>query len=310
MANQTAWVIHHGEPSPSYNSTTMLAAFAAKQVQARLIDFNMLSLVEDSLILGQEVLSPPDFAVFVNQTHTVLGSSFLKERNDILDKLDSFENITFANSPLAHAAAANKITVYKKLIDAGISLPKTEFVNADAESSILQLMLDRIGQFPVVVKYPFGFESMAVRICYEIDELKAAIEQLKTEASIKVNTVILQEYVSAAEAAMFCVRVVGDQIFTRMFLGSPYGVSSFKSIVSYGRQQMPCKTVDSIKQIATAVTSTLNLDAARIDMFLTGDGIKVCDVNSIGSFLPTDQTHNIKVGELITDLLIRKKQEG
>lgn len=311
MVSQTAWVLHHGEPSPSYNSTSMLAAFAAKQIQARLIDFNTLTLSSnDDILLGQETLTPPDFAVFVNQTHTVFGSSFFAERNAILEKMESFENTTFANLPLSHAKAANKNITYKRLSDADVSIPKTEFIGADPESTDLQLMVDRVGGYPVVAKFPFGFESMAVKICYDIDELKTAIQELKAEAIIKINTIILQEYISSAEAAMFCVRVVGNQIFTRMFLGSPYETASFKSIISYGRQQMPCKTIDSVRQTATAVTNTLQLDAVRIDMFLTDEGIKVCDVNSIGSFLPTDQTHNISVGELIVDLLIQKKQEG
>lgn len=308
MTARTAWVIHHSEPTPSYNAVTMLAAFASKNINAQLINFNALELANNNLSLNNVVLTPPDFAVFINQTHTILNYEMFEETNSKLDKLESFENTTFANSPLAHAAAANKINAYKRLIDAGVELPKTEFVDANPDSPALPLMVERIGGFPIVVKWPFGFESMAVKICYDMDSLKTTIQELKSAASIKINTVILQEYVSSAEAAMFCVRVVGDQIFTRMFLGSPYDTSSFKSIVSYGRQQMPCETIDAIRQAVLDIKSVLGLDAARIDMFLTDDGVKVCDVNSIGSFLPTDQTHNVNVASLITELVIQKKQ--
>lgn len=308
MTAKTAWVIHHDEPTPSYNSVTMLAAFASKNIDAQLINFNALKLANNNLLLNNTVLTPPDFAVFVNQTHTVLNFNLFEECNGLLDKLESFENTTFANSPLAHATAGNKIITYRKLIDAEVKLPTTEFVDATPDSPALPLMVERIGNFPIVVKWPFGYESMAVKICHDMDSLEATIQELKSAASIKINTVILQEYVSSAEAAMFCVRVVGDQIFTRMFLGSPYDTSSFKSIISYGRQQMPCETIEPIRQAALAVKNTLGLDAVRIDMFLTDDGVKVCDVNSIGSFLPTDQTHNVSVADLIAELVIQKKQ--
>ena len=94
-----------------------------------------------------------------------------------------------------------------------------------------------------------------------------------------------------------------------MFLGTPYQTSSFKSIISFGRQQLPCVTIDPIRQAAMSVMNTLNLSSARLDMFLTDNGVKICDVNALGSFLPTDQTHNIFVADLIADLVIKKSLE-
>lgn len=310
MSTKTAWVIHHSESTPSYNSATMLNAFASRDIDAQLINYNALNLANNNLILNDTVLASPDYAVIVNQTHTLLNSPSFEVRNSILEKLQSFENTTFANLPRDHAGAANKISVYRKLSDANISLPKFEFVDTAPDSPNLPYMVERIGNFPIVVKWPFGFEGMAVRLCHDMDELKAAIQELKAAAVIKVNTVILQEYVSGAESAMFCVRVIGDDIFTRMFLGSPYGTSSFKSIVSLGRQQLPCETIEPVRQAAMSVMSILNLNSARMDMFLTDEGIKICDVNCIGSFLPTDQTHNIRVADLIADMVIKKKDEA
>lgn len=309
MTKKTAWVIHHSEPTPSYNSVTMQAAFTSRDIDVRLIDFNALKLVDNNITHNDNIIAPPNFATIINQTHTILNSPAFEDRNGILEKLESLVHTTFINTPLSHAAAANKINVYQQLNNANIPHPKTEFVDTTPDSPALPLMVERVGGFPVVVKYPFGFESMAVKICHDMDDLKNTIQELKAAALIKISTVILQEYVDSAEAAMFCVRVVGDEIFTRMFLGTPYQTSSFKSIISFGRQQLPCVTIDPIRQAAMSVMNTLNLSSARLDMFLTDDGVKVCDVNALGSFLPTDQTHNIFVADLIADLVIKKSLE-
>lgn len=310
MANQTAWVIHHFELEPSYNSATVLRAFTNKNIDAFHIDFEKLKLNNNTITHNNEVITAPDFVVFVNQTHTVLNSPFYEEKNKIVQKLASLTSTTFINDPLRHVEAANKIITYQKLQDAGIPIPKTEFVSADPDSPALPLMVERIGNFPIVVKYPLGFESEAVKLCQDIDEIKAAIQELKTKATTIVGTIILQEYVESAEAVMFCVRVVGNQVFTRMFLGSPYGERSFKSFVALGRQQLPCETPDMIRGVALDTVAALSLDSARMDMLLTADGIKVIDVNSLGSLLPTDQTHNIRVADLIVDLAIKKRAEA
>lgn len=310
MAGQTAWVIHHFETEPSYNSATTLRAFANKNINALHIDFEKLKLNNGTFTYNNEVVTAPNFIVFVNQTHTILNSPFYEEKNKIVQKLDSFTSTTFINEPLRHVEAANKIITYQKLQDAGVPIPKTEFISADPDSPALPLMVERIGEFPIVVKYPLGSESEAVKLCQSVDEIKAAIQEFKSNTTTIVGTAIIQEYVESAEAVMFCVRVVGDQVFTRMFLGSPYGERSFKSFVALGRQQLPCETPDMIREVALNTVAALGLDSARMDMLLTPDGIKVIDVNSLGSLLPTDQTHNIRVADLIVDLAIKKRAEA
>jgi glutathione synthase/RimK-type ligase-like ATP-grasp enzyme len=308
---KTAWVIHHSEPSPSYNSSEMIKAFEKKNVAARLIDFNKLNISSDNnMMYDSQSIAAPDFGVITNQTQSVHGSpSATKEKKDVLLKLESLQGTTFVNSPIAHADCANKNIVYQKLRAAGVPYPKTEFVSTTANDDTLALMIERIG-FPLVVKNPVSFESSGVSLCHNYDDVKAEIQELESKAIFRIGSMILQEYIRSPNTAMFCVRVVGDQVFVRMFLYSPYDTSAFKSFVSLGRQQLPCIAPPPIAEAAKSAVHALGLHTARLDMFLTDNDARVIDVNALGSLLPTDQTHNIHIADLIVDLALQKSLEN
>ncbi len=303
---KTAWIIHHSEPSPSYNSSELVRAFTEKNVQVSLIDFNKFAITDDLLTYDREILDEPNYAVFANQTLTILGAAAYAERNNILEKLSAFANTTFINKPLAHAATSNKIVVYQKLNSAGIPYPTTEFIDANPEPDVLSLMIGRVGEFPIVVKHPISFESAGVELCDDADSAVAAIDRLRTNSLVKIGMFVLQEYIRNPDTAMYCVRVVGDQVYTRMFLFTPYDTSAFKAFVSLGRQQLPCETPEVIRDAVMATMSVLGLDTARMDVFLTNNDVRIIDVNSIGSLLPTDQTHNIRVADLIVQHAMEK----
>ncbi|CAB4140725.1 RimK Glutathione synthase/Ribosomal protein S6 modification enzyme (glutaminyl transferase) [uncultured Caudovirales phage] len=303
---KTAWVIHHSEPSPSYNSSELVRAFTEKGVGVSLIDFNKFAIVNDVLTYDEQVLDQPNYVVFANQTLTILGAEAYAQRNKILEKLSTFTNTTFINKPLAHAATSNKIIVYQKLNSAGIAYPKTEFINANPERDVLSLMVGRVGEYPIVVKHPISFEGAGVELCEDADSVVAAIHRLRTNSLVKVGTFVLQEYIRNPDTAMYCVRVIGNQIYTRMFLFTPYDTTAFKAFVSLGRQQLPRETPQAIRDAALATMSTLGLDTARMDVFMTNNEVKIIDVNSVGSLLPTDQTHNIRVADLIVRYAMEK----
>ena len=63
---------------------------------------------------------------------------------------------------------------------------------------------------------------------------------------------------------------------------------------------------DEIRDVALGATSLLGVDTARVDMFITDDGIKLCEVNSPGTILPTDQSYNMNVADQVVELAIRK----
>jgi glutathione synthase/RimK-type ligase-like ATP-grasp enzyme len=117
---------------------------------------------------------------------------------------------------------------------------------------------------------------------------------------------ILQEYAKSAEFAMLCVRVIGEDVYPRFMLGSYLEEVNFKSVIAQGRLQLPCVLTDEIRDVALGATSLLGIDTARIDMFITDDGIKLCEVNTPGTILPTDQSYNMNVADQVVELAIRK----
>lgn len=236
------------------------------------------------------------------------------EYNANVSKLKSLDTL-FINDLTAHIEACNKWVSVNRIINSELPFVKTvltDFTSAprddegkvlynEVDLDILDEDIERLGGFPLVHKRIYGAIGLHVRLIKSKDHLKEVLTKNETYTGF-----VLQEYIKSAEAAMLCVRVVGEDVFPRLFLGTPQSEVSFKSVISQGRLQLPCRLTDEIQNLAVSAVRTLNLDTARIDMFITNEGIKICEVNSLGSLLPTDQVHNISVGELIVNHAIKK----
>lgn len=260
-----------------------------------------------------------EFAIIASRLHNFTSSNVNSNYKTNLDVLKGLENTVFVNDLMPHIRTCNKwysirgllvndLPVAKSVLPELDLLPKNSDGNtiyAEIDLDTLDVDIESLGGFPIVYKRLYGAEGRHVHLVHSKDELRELLDAEGTGPA----SFILQEYIQSAEAAMFCVRVVGDEVLTRMFLGTPYDNSSFKSIVSAGRQQLPLNTTDEIREAAIRATQVLGLDTARMDMFLTSDGIKICEINSIGSLLPTDQTHNVHVSDLIVDLAIEKAEK-
>lgn len=259
-----------------------------------------------------------DFAIIVSQMHD-FNSPLFALYNANLNMLKELTNLVFVNDLNKHLKTCNKFYLMKGLLNNGIptanvvipefrDLPKDnngnvlyEHINMDDVDNHVNIL----GGYPVVYKRIYGSQGNYVHLVDSRESFRKLLDSERAGPPV----FILQEYVESAKAVMFCARVVGNEVYTRMGLGSPYATTDFKTIDFFGRQQIPCNTSDEIKQIALNATRTLGLDTARIDMFLTNEGIKICEVNSMGSLLNTSQAHNLNVAELIVDLAIKKSQK-
>lgn len=222
---------------------------------------------------------------------------------------------TFVNDLQAHIEASNKCVSVNRILSSDLPFMKTVVTNfngaprnslgrvdySNVSLDVLDEDIERLGGFPLVYKKIYGSMGMQVHLVNSKVELKEILIQHEVFPSF-----ILQEYAKSAEFAMLCVRVIGDEAYPRFMLGSYLEEVNFKSVIAQGRLQLPCALTDEIRDVALGATSLLGVDTARVDMFITDDGIKLCEVNSPGTILPTDQSYNMNVADQVVELAIRK----
>lgn len=248
----------------------------------------------------------------------ILCSSFAITKYEVYAQNVSFLkklNCTFINDLQSHIEASNKWASVNRILNSDLPFLKTALTNfshapRDARGKVLYDNVDldildddieRLGGFPLVYKKIYGAMGMQVHLAKNKEHLRQILVQNEMYPSF-----ILQEYTKSAEAAMLCVRVIGDEVYPRFMLGSYLEDVEFKSVISQGRLQLPCALTDEIRDIALGAAELLRIDTARIDMFITDDGIKLCEVNSLGTILPTDQSYNINVADRVVDFAIKK----
>lgn len=258
-----------------------------------------------------------DFAIIANQMHDFKSPVFALY-NANLNMLKELTNLVFVNDLNKHLKTCNKFYLMKSLLNNGIptanvvipefrDLPKDnngnvlyEHINMDDVDNHVNVL----GGYPVVYKKIYGSEGNGIRLV----DSRESFKKLLDSEHAGPPCFIMEEFIKSAKTVMFCARVIGDEVYTRMRLGTPYVTTEFIATHAFGRQQIPCNTSDEIKQISLNATRALGLDTARIDMFLTNEGIKICEVNSMGG-LDISQVHNLNFAELVVDLAIKKSQK-
>lgn len=225
---------------------------------------------------------------------------------------------TFVNDVVPHLETCNKWVTFNRVLNSDIPFVKTVLTDfsaapknhlgsvfySDADLDILDEHIEYLGGFPLVYKSIFGAVGKFVFLVRSKEHLRETLINNKED----YPSFILQEYIKSAEATMLCVRVVGDEVFTRIYLGSPLEKVSFKSVIAEGKIHIAGHASDEVRDIALKSARLMNLDTSRIEMFITNDGIKLCEINSLGSLISTDQVNNICLGELLVDHAIKKSK--
>lgn len=289
-----------------YTRTQFKRALSERGYNVHHIDLSDGSATDRAIIKKAN----PELAILCSSFALRNDEQFVQNRS-LLKKL----NCTFVNDLQAHFEISNKSITINKILKSGLpflktvvtffnylprnSLGRVNYSNVDLD--VLDEDIERLGGFPLVYKRICGSMGLQVHLVNSKEHLKEILVKHEIFPSF-----ILQEYAKSAEFAMLCIRVIGDEVYPRFMLGSNLEEVNFKSVISQGRMQLPCALTDEIRNVALGATSLLGIDTARIDAFITDDGIKLCEVNSPGTILPTDQSYNINVADRVVDLAIRK----
>lgn len=230
-------------------------------------------------------------------------------RDDIYRNFKFLENsgVVFLNDIDAQYHASNKITIFKNLQKNNIPIPKTIYIKIPFDETDIDQIDNEIG-WPCVVKWMHGYARLGVELCESPDDLYRIIKNRKAIANehkiseFKFDGLIIQELIRTKHVVQ--IHGVGDVYHAVMqFTYKDYG---FKSNLVKNAITLPHKIDDELRDISSRVLRSLKLDSARIEVLLTSDGYKVCEVNPQGSHGWVTMTHLKNISDILVSHLCKK----
>lgn len=305
------WVLGLSTPPERYNGYCLLNAFSKYGIQTEFIDLNKLSLIEDESAkefiefrYNDLAVLLPDLCLFADPILCLPRSdnmwfSYTKKKLDTL----SLHGVFFLNDYLMHLDTGNKVITHQKLESAIVATPKTKMLVCSTSSEEVEELVQELGGYPVVLKEPASSMGRGVYLCNNLEEIQNKLIGLADK--LKECPLLVQELVDMS-GLLICARVVGDEIFPRFTLGSPYVNDEFMSNLRSNRNYVACKVKPDLYDICMKAVKATGLDTARLDIFVNDNGYSVCEVNSTGSILGGEMAWNVDIADKIVKLALSK----
>jgi glutathione synthase/RimK-type ligase-like ATP-grasp enzyme len=310
------WILSNFTQSNNYTNSALLNAVNKHDIQARFIDYSKIkvSTNDSDLFYDGNILSPPDLVILSNSIpqYNLVSIPSSPGVKGVLHKLiaarmEKWTNTCFINSLRSHLLYSSKHNVYSTLTDVNIPFPITISTSPlDPKESFKARVIQEV-EFPCVLKPSGGWSGRGVTLCNNEAEFDVAFDQLL--ATNPYDYVVAQKYLPEADGLTYTVRVIGDQIYPGVILGSPY-VDPFKAENSVGRKHMATRNNQQLNELCADVMRVLELGSARLDIFYDDEhGFRVCEVNVSGEYNRTDCMLNIDQATIIVDYSLQKLKD-
>lgn len=290
------------EEEDSYVNTKVINAFIKRGADVSFINLTNAYVSNNTFIHNGVEIAKPDLAVFTNTVPT-----YEKEKMEFIKSW----NIVTVNEPIAHMKSSNKWLTYNQLINAQVPIPKTMPYSYGFESTdenIDNIFGAMLG-WPMLVKTNYTGYGIGVTLCNNPAEVRAAVSDnwsgLNWYTGTSYEPISIQEYVSYSAGIMVSPWVQGDNIHCTMRIGD-VNKPRFKSDILPGRTRIPIKVDDDLRKICMDTLEATGLEMARLDIMLTEDGYKVCEVNAPGGFSAYDKPARGDIGQHMADYCLNK----
>lgn len=287
------------------NQQVFKRAFELRNCNISYIDFKTAEVNTNGEIIsdGQKVL-PFDLGVFVTPIFTIPTVSFFSKQNNLLDTLKTFNDTKYVNEIDAHISCSCKTTMYEYLRANELPYPKTSRLTWDMTDEDLEEAVVELDGFPIVLKDPLSATGKGVFLCNNVQEVRN-IERTLRDSKVGKIPLVIQQYFSYSNGLSMNVRVIGEKVYPRITLSSPYS-EIFKGNFAQGRGFVACKSIPELDELCVKATKALGLDTARLDVFVGEEGFSICEVNSMGSFIDSEMAWLTNTGEEFADYCLNK----
>lgn len=207
-------------------------------------------------------------------------------------------NFPVVNTYLSIHRAKNKLRTLQILNHENIPVPKTVVVHS---LDYLDLAVEKIGAFPIILKAPYGTHGTGVMIFESLRSFKSATEFISK--AFKNQLMILQEYVKEAKGKDIRIFVVGGRMVAAMERKARRG--EFRANFHRGGSIQIADLNEEERLLALKAVKALGLDIAGVDVLRTNEGPKVLEVNSNPGLEGITKASGINVAEHIINYAVK-----
>lgn len=301
------WILYDGEAESSgpgaYEVRRFIEAGKRQNINVTVFRPEQFELVvtqddRDSILVNGQTAQLPDFILPRISGHV---NYFTLAVIRHLERL----GVQAFNGSETIDAVKDKLHTQQILAENNIPVPATMLAKFPCDTEIVE----RIFDFPLVVKTLVGTHGNGVFLCETKEKLKDIMELLKeTKPDIQM---IFQEFISYSHGRDLRVFVIDGEAVAAMQRTAQDG--SFKANASRGAKVEQYPMNEEIRRLAIDSARTLNLDIAGVDILFDGQGgYKICEANVAPDFRALESCCNISIADEILSSISRrlKKQQG
>ena len=290
------WILVKPKFHHSYETIRLVEEFKNHNIDVRIIDPNEIDIFvnkenRQSILVNGESLPLPKF-VF---PRTGSGTSYY-----IKAVIRHFERmgVVVINSSEAIDNVKDKLYSHQILAQSNLDIPKTMLLKHPIDIDFVE---KHIG-FPAIVKTISGSYGRGVFLA----ETKKQFKQLLSLAELtkKSYNIIIQEFIKDTWGKDLRVLVVNDRVVGCMMRQATD--DDFRANLTRGGEGIPYEVNEQIEWLSSESAKALELDIAGVDLLFSGDGYKICEVNSNPGFEGMEQYTKKNIAEEIVQFIKMK----
>ena len=268
------WLLCKPKFQNSYETQRLLEEFKNQDIKVKLIDPNEIDIFvnkenKQSILVNGESLPLPKF-VF---PRTGSGTTY-----HIKAVIRHFERmgVPVINGSDAIDNVKDKLYSHQILAQSNLDIPKTMLLKHPIDVDFVQKHLG----FPVIVKTISGSYGRGVFLA----ETKKQFKQLLTMAELTKPgyNIIIQEFIKDTWGKDLRVLVVNNKVVGCMMRQATD--DDFRANITRGGEGIPYEVNEQIEWLSSESSKALDLDIAGVDLLFSGEGYKICEVNSNPGF--------------------------
>ncbi len=282
------WILTNGSSEKKFHNKILLEEFQKRGFYTEVVKFPALGAHEGQLFYYKDrIVDRPDLVFINNSLQFPEDHTRLKNQEEVISILESFDNTIFVNKLANHIYSSHKHNTYKALISAGIKAPKTKIIeNWEATKENIDEMVSDV-TFPIVVKETYGFNGYNTTLKINSEDLLEHLRDLQTKYQPQNKPIILQEYETESDGLMIKARLIGDDIKAVYKLYSPFSNQKLSAMKAHGHLCISMKVDNKLKDFVYKSSNILGIEVAWFDIFVSNGEYKFCEVNVPGGLYNT-----------------------
>ncbi|MCK9280159.1 MAG: lysine biosynthesis protein LysX [Melioribacteraceae bacterium] len=209
--------------------------------------------------------------------------------------------ITCVNSSHVATVCGDKLLTSVALAKEGV--PQPEVRVAFTEESALQT-IEEMG-YPVVLKPAVGSWGRLLAKINDRDSAEAILEHKTVLGSYHHSIFYIQKFVEKKGRDIRSF-VIGDKCVAAIYRTSPHWVTN----TARGGVATNCEITDELNDISVRAAKAVGGGIVAIDVFETGNGLEVNEVNYTMEFKNSISTTGVNIPKLMVDYVLQKVEES